>query len=436
MVGLMSREGPMRRPRCPGVGCRSGISPCRALTCGMPCASAVSVRADPGPSSNGRSGSQKTDCSKSLFKRDHLLLPSGSPACTDCYDACTKAEVCNRLPSSECAVDLPIQRRYKLPKETRKGIPDTNIERQSMSNGSSHMSAPPPIVLKDVRSIETAPISDRPRHVKPINVKSAAAPKPLDRISVSKAETKLASSSSSPLHQRLSVKAAVRSLNALVNESVDPPLPASRRQDENLARPFEAEKQAVGSLTVMINSHGNMPLPVSAELNAKVLPLPPFKTSESRHLYQKGNCRTRDSYCTLSPGSSSAPGDTSREPVVLVPDSDLRKAEVSSSSSLGRYSDIADPSSDLKPLRPTVSQQRIWGGMQSCPGCDKRVAMMENGTIAGPHGSRWHQKCLRCGSGAKHGSQTGVKGCQKILDASAIVDTQGRAWCRFCSVCE
>jgi hypothetical protein len=100
-------------------------------------------------------------------------------------------------------------------------------------------------------------------------------------------------------------------------------------------------------------------------------------------------------------------------------------------------------SSSPPPPRPrlmaSASRPRKFGGTGSCPACGILVSPLERGTIAGPRGTRWHAKCLRCGSGPMGAIKThrpGHKraGCGKALDDGASLDEQGNAWCRLCFV--
>lgn len=99
------------------------------------------------------------------------------------------------------------------------------------------------------------------------------------------------------------------------------------------------------------------------------------------------------------------------------------------------------------PPRPTASapasapapRPRKFGGTGSCPACGILVCPLERGTIAGPRGTRWHAKCLKCGGGpmiAISAHRPGQKraGCGKALDDGASLDEQGHAWCRLCFV--
>ncbi|KIM33943.1 hypothetical protein M408DRAFT_325503 [Serendipita vermifera MAFF 305830] len=65
-----------------------------------------------------------------------------------------------------------------------------------------------------------------------------------------------------------------------------------------------------------------------------------------------------------------------------------------------------------------------------CAGCDKMVAVMEPGVVAGPRGTRWHAGCLVCGG--KGSRKRGEPGCGKRLDRDAKLDQEGKTWCSNC----
>jgi len=78
-----------------------------------------------------------------------------------------------------------------------------------------------------------------------------------------------------------------------------------------------------------------------------------------------------------------------------------------------------------------------FGSRTTCPGCHQSVSPMERGVVPGPQGTRWHARCLVCGSKKggfeqAKGKNIGEPGCGKRLDSAAKSSEDGGVWCRDC----
>ena len=99
------------------------------------------------------------------------------------------------------------------------------------------------------------------------------------------------------------------------------------------------------------------------------------------------------------------------------------------------------PTPQRSPSKPIFA---LFGGQNSCPGCQKAVSLMERGVVPGPQGTRWHALCLVCGGrkeptravllGRSRDERNRQPGCGKRLDSAAKSDGEGRVWCRECLV--
>lgn len=150
-----------------------------------------------------RRSKNDSECSRSLFGRDHLLLPSGRPACRTCYEI-RLARDRSALPPKRSLASVPPSRKYGLPGEVLLGRPSTKVTSATSQHSGPlpEYARPTPARLQDDAGLATMkPTTTRGERTKSNNSKKSRGIDPLrSNLTISTGLIRSPDLSSSPEH--------------------------------------------------------------------------------------------------------------------------------------------------------------------------------------------------------------------------------------------
>ncbi len=399
-------------------------------------------------------------CACPLFNRDHILLPSGGPACVDCYDIRLSVELSN-YPTRRTGPSERAPRRYGRPGEL---LPSPSSTRGSSQSQDAHTqrdreqeragrceitAAPPASVPNDnSRSIHVksepghSPVGDGNRS-RSHDATSCVSSELIDVIKHTEYTTdgcgaqvsaspavppNLAAGTSDPALY-ISTTVGNQSSQAIIRHRVH----QSYGDDPGLARARQAKRLAVERLHELMHHSTTVIKPathlaLTKELQWQSHKVPALDMAIDDRLRERrsgllSNNDEKDAYQSKTRQPQYTQATKSVTPLAWLPSQSLLPGEVE------------------LPVPPPASKSTVsinkpgsLGGMPTCPGCSRKVALIETGTVEGPEDARWHQACLRCGLSTAGRVLTYATGCGNNLDRSARIDMQGYLRCLGCLV--